>query len=47
MKQINIFTYSADLALSKKYSEVIVQSLEPKIINEKVEVLLDFFYYTE
>ena len=43
MKQIKIFTYSPDLALSKKYLKAIIQSLEPKIFNEKVEVLFDFF----
>ena len=41
MKQIKIFTYSLDLALSKKYFKAIIQSLEPKIFNEKVEVLFD------
>ena len=43
MKQIKIFTYTPDLVLSKKYLKAIIQSLEPKIFNEKVEVLFDFF----
>ena len=45
MKQINLLTYSPDLALSKKYLKAIIQSLEPKIFNEKVEVLFDFLIY--
>ena len=32
--------YSLELALSNKYLEMIMQCLEPKIFNEKVEVLL-------
>ena len=32
-------TYILDLALSNKYLEVIIQCLEPKIFNEKVDVL--------
>ena len=43
MKQIKIFTYSPDFALSNKYFKAIIQSLKPKILNEKVEVLFDFF----
>ena len=43
MKPIKIFTYCRDLALSNKYLEAIIQSLEFKILNEKVEVLFDFF----
>ena len=31
--------YAIDFALSNKYSEVIIQSLEPKIFDMKVEVL--------
>ena len=42
MRQIKILPYSLDLVLSNKYLEVIIQSLEPKILNEKAEVL---FYY--
>ena len=37
-------TYSLDLALSKKYLEVIKQCLEPKIFNEKVDYLFEFFF---
>ena len=39
MKQKKIHSYSLDFALSNKYLEVILQCLEPKILNEKVEVL--------
>ena len=35
-------TYRLDLALSNKYLQVIILCLEPKILNEKVEVLFDF-----
>ena len=42
MRLIKIFTYSPDLALSNKYLEMIIRSLEAKIFNEKVEVLFDF-----
>ena len=42
MRQI---TYSPDLVLSNKYLKVIMQSLEPKIFNEKVEDLFDFFLF--
>ena len=45
MKQIKIFTDSPDLALSNKYLEAIIQSLELEIFNEKVEVLFDFLYF--
>ena len=38
MRQIKIFTYSPDLVLSNKYLEAILQCLEPKILDEKVEV---------
>ena len=41
MKQINIFTYSSDLALSNKYLKVIIKFLNPKIFNEKAEVLFN------
>ena len=34
--------YSLGLALSNKYLEIIMQSLEPKIFNEKVENLFEF-----
>ena len=40
MHQINSIGYIPDLALSNKYLEVIIQCLEPKIFNEKFEVLL-------
>ena len=43
MKQIKIFTYRLDLALLNKYLEVIKKFLEPKVLNEKVEVLFFFF----
>ena len=36
---------SLDLALSNKYLEMVIQCLEPKILNEKVEVLFGLFYY--
>ena len=47
IRQINIFTYSMDLALSIIYLELIIQSLEPKILNEKDEVLFDLFNFIE
>ena len=40
MKQITLFTYSVDFALSNKYLDVIIQCLESIILNDdKVEVL--------
>ena len=39
MTQINVLINSLDLALSNKYLQVTIQCLEPKILNEKVEVL--------
>ena len=42
MKQNKRFTYSPDVALSNKYFKAIIQSLEPKIFNERVEVLFLF-----
>ena len=39
MKQIKMLNYSMDFALSNKYLKVIIQTLEPRIFNEKVEVL--------
>ena len=39
MKQIKILTYGLGLALSNKYLKVILQSREPKIFNQKVDVL--------
>ena len=47
MKQIKVLTYSLDFALSNKYLELIIKSLEPKILNEKVEVLFDLHCFTE
>ena len=47
MRGRRIFTYILNLALSNKYLKVIVQCLKPKILNEKVEVLFDFFYFKE
>ena len=45
LRPINILTHSQDLALSNKYLEVFMQSLEPKIFDEKVDVL--FYYFIE
>ena len=42
-----IITYSLDIVLSNKYYKMIIQPLEPKIFNQKVEVLFDFFYFIE
>ena len=39
MKQKRLFSYCLNCALSNKYLEVIIQCLELKIFNEKVEVL--------
>ena len=36
---MKILTYSLDLAPSNEYLEVIIESLEPMIFNQKVEVL--------
>ena len=47
MKEIKILTYSSEFALSNKYLKVIIQCLEPKLFDEKVEVLIDFFYLKE
>ena len=47
MKRKKIISYNLDLILSAKYLEVITQYLEPRILNEKVEVLFDFFHFTE
>ena len=38
-------THSLESALLNKYLEVIIQCLELKIFNEKVEVLFGFFYF--
>ena len=43
MNQLRILTYSMDLALLNKYLEVVIQCLEPKIFDEKVEFLFVFF----
>ena len=40
INQMNSITYSLDLTLSNKYLERIIQSLEPKVFNKKLEVLL-------
>ena len=47
MKPKNIFTYSIDLVLLNKCFKVLIQSLEPNIFKEKVEVLFGFFYFIE
>ena len=39
VKQINILTYILDFALSNKYLKIIKNGLEPKIFNEKSDVL--------
>ena len=41
MKKIKILTHSLNFALSKKYLKVVIESIEPKLFNEKVEVLLE------
>ena len=41
---MKIFTYSPDFALLNKYLNVIIQRPEPKIFNEKVEVLFVFYF---
>ena len=38
---MKILTYSLNLVLSNEYLEVIIESLEPMILNEKVEVFLN------
>ena len=44
MRQINILNYILDLAHSNKYLKVIINFLEPKIFNEKGDVIFVFFY---
>ena len=39
MRRMKILTCSLDLALSNEYLEVIIESLETMILNEKVEIL--------
>ena len=39
MKQKKLLTHSLELVLSNKYLKVIIECLEPKIFNEKVEIL--------
>ena len=43
IKHIKVKTYNVDLAQSNKYLEVIIQSLKPKIFDEKVAFVIDFF----
>ena len=43
MKHLNILTTNLDLDISNKYLEITVKILEPKILKEKVEVLIDYF----
>ena len=38
MKQKTILSYSLDLTLSNKYLKVVIQCLEPKILNKKVSI---------
>ena len=40
MKQIKEYTYSMDFALSNRYLKVMIQPLEPRIFDEKNEVIL-------
>ena len=40
MKQIKILTYSIDFSLSNIYLKVMIQPLEPRIFDEKNEVIL-------
>ena len=47
MKQIKILTYSLDFSLSNTYLKVIIQCIGLEILNEKVEVLIRFVYFTE
>ena len=47
MKPKMIFIFSLDFILSNKYFKVYIQSLEPKIYYEKVEVLFELFYFIE
>ena len=45
MRKIKTFTHILDLALLNKFLAVIIQPLEPKILNEKVEDYLNFLFY--
>ena len=47
MKQINVIIYSLDLALSNEYLEVIIETLEPIVFDEKVKVLFSKIKYAE
>ena len=38
-----IRTYTLDLNLSNKYFEAILQFIKSKILNDKIEVLFDYF----
>ena len=42
MKRNKIFSHNPDLALSDKYSEMVIPCLEIEFFNEKVDVLFDF-----
>ena len=44
MKQIKILTYILDIFLSNKYLKIIINLQEPKIFNEKVDVLFVLFF---
>ena len=43
MAQIKILSYRLNLVLLNEYLIVIATIFEPKIFNEKVDVLFDFF----
>ena len=47
MKHIKILPYSLDLVLSNKYFEVVILSLNPQILNKKVDDSFDLFYFIE
>ena len=47
IKSTYMLTYSLYLVLYNEYLQDMVKYLEPKILNEKVEVLFEFFYFVE
>ena len=47
MKPMNTLINTTYLALLDKYLKLIIRCLEFEILNKKVEVLFDFFNFTE
>ena len=47
MNRKKIFAYKLDFTQSNKYLKVNMLYLEPKMLNEKIDVLFVYFYFTE